>query len=123
MFVETDSPNLGKSSNAGVKDANDMFIQDFAATYKVSQRFMLDAGLLLMEQSYNHNQSAATLLSTDYGPYTFVESGPFLESGSAATTARAPAATSSRITSSTASGSTTASAAPTPRMTCATPGA
>jgi hypothetical protein len=76
VFVETDSPNLGKSSNAGVKDAGDVFIQDFAATYKFSQAFMLDGGLLLLDQTYNHNQSAASLLATDYGPYSFVESAP-----------------------------------------------
>ena len=79
VFIDTDSPNLGKSSNTGVKDANDVYIQDFAATYKFAQGFMLDGGLLLMEQTYNHNQSAATLLTTDYGPYTFVESGPLAE--------------------------------------------
>jgi hypothetical protein len=76
VFLDTDSPNLGKSSNAGVKDTGDVFIQDFAATYKFSQGFMLDAGLLLLDQSYNHNQSAASLLATDYGSYTFVESAP-----------------------------------------------
>jgi hypothetical protein len=76
VFMDTDSPNLGKSNVAGVKDAGDVFIQDFAATYKFSQGFMLDAGMLLLEQSYNHNQSAATLLAVDYGPYTFVESVP-----------------------------------------------
>ncbi|MGE0640050.1 MAG: porin [Thermoanaerobaculia bacterium] len=76
IFLETDSPNLGKSNNAGVKDANDVYIQDFVATYKFSKQFMLDAGMLLLEQSYNHNQSAASLLTTDYGPYSFVESGP-----------------------------------------------
>ena len=32
--------------------------------------------MLLLEQSYNHNQSAATLMPVDYGPYTFVESAP-----------------------------------------------
>lgn len=79
VFFETDSPNLGKSNNAGVKDANDMFIQDFVATYKFSNQFMLDGGMLLVEPSYNHNQSAATLLATDYGPYSFVESGPLAE--------------------------------------------
>jgi hypothetical protein len=79
VFFETDSPNLGKSNNAGVKDANDMFIQDFAVTYKFSNQFMLDGGMLLVEPSYNHNQSAATLLATDYGPYSFVESGPLAE--------------------------------------------
>lgn len=76
VFLETDSPNLGKSSNAGIKDTGDAFIQDFAATYKFSQGFMLDGGLLLLEQSYNHNQSAASLLTVDYGPYSFVESAP-----------------------------------------------
>jgi len=76
VFFETDSPNLGKSNNAGVKDAGDVFIQDFAVTYKFSNQFMLDGGMLLAEPSYNHTQSAATLLATDYGPYSFVESGP-----------------------------------------------
>lgn len=79
VFMETDSPNLGKSNNAGVKDAGDVFIQDFVATYKFSPQFMLDGGMLLVEPSYNHNQSAAALLATDYGPYTFVESGPMGE--------------------------------------------
>ena len=76
VFLETDSPNLGKSSNTGVKDAGDVFIQDFAVTYKPSKTFNLDAGMLLPALSYNHTQSAASLLATDYGPYTFVESGP-----------------------------------------------
>ncbi|HSF40698.1 MAG TPA: hypothetical protein VLT87_12965 [Thermoanaerobaculia bacterium] len=76
VFLETDSPNLGKSNTAGVKDAGDVFIQDFAATYKFSQGFMLEGGMLLLEQSYNHNQSAASLMTVDYGPYTFVESAP-----------------------------------------------
>jgi hypothetical protein len=79
VFVETDSPNLGKANNAGVKDTGNVFIQDFAATYKFSQAFLLDGGLLLMEQTYNHNQSAASLLTLDYGPYTFVESTPLQE--------------------------------------------
>jgi len=76
IFLETDSPNLGKSNNAGVKDANDIFIQDFVVTYKASQAFHFDAGMILPAISYNHTQSAASLLATDYGPYTFVESGP-----------------------------------------------
>lgn len=76
IFMDTDSPNLGKSNNAGVKDTGDVFIQDFVASYKFSQGFILDGGLLLLDQSYNHNQSAATLLAVDFGPYTFVESAP-----------------------------------------------
>ena len=76
VFMETDSPNLGKSNNAGVKDANDVYIQDFVVTYKFTPKLMLDGGMLLLDQSYNHLQSAASLLTTDYGPYSFVESGP-----------------------------------------------
>ena len=76
VFLETDSPNLGKSNNSGVKDAGDVFIQDFAVTYKPTKTFNFDAGMLLPALSYNHTQSAASLLATDYGPYTFVESGP-----------------------------------------------
>lgn len=79
IFVETDSPNLGKSTNAGVKDSGDVYIQDFVATYKVSPAFQLDGGMLLMEQSYNHNQSAASLMTLDYGGYSFVESAPLAE--------------------------------------------
>jgi hypothetical protein len=79
VFLDTDSPNLGKSNNAGVKDTGDVYIQDFAATWKFAQQFMLDGGLLLLEQTYNHNQSAASLMPVDYGPYTFVESGPLGE--------------------------------------------
>lgn len=76
VFLETDSPNLGKSANNGVKDAGDVFIQDFVATWKFSPAFQLDGGMLLTEQSYNHNQSAASLMTLDYGPYSFVESAP-----------------------------------------------
>jgi hypothetical protein len=72
VFVETDSPNLGKAT-AGVKDAGTIFIQDFVATYKFSQAFMVDGGMLLVDDTYNHMQSAATLLPLDYGPYTFNE--------------------------------------------------
>ncbi|HEV7507972.1 MAG TPA: hypothetical protein VGS07_24015 [Thermoanaerobaculia bacterium] len=75
IFVDTDSPNLGKAT-AGVKDTGNIFIQDFAATYKFAQAFQLDGGLLLMEQDYNHNQSAASLMTLDYGAYTFNESTP-----------------------------------------------
>lgn|GEM_PF-2892286 len=39
----------------------------------------LDGGLILVPTSYNHLQSAATHLVLDYGPYTFVESGPMQE--------------------------------------------
>lgn len=77
FFFETDSPNLGKGTSSGSKGASDIFIQDFVVTYKPqSDAFNLDVGMMLNEVSYNSNQSAATLLATDYGPYSFVWSGP-----------------------------------------------
>jgi Phosphate-selective porin O and P len=75
-FFETDSPNLGKGSSSG-KGASDIYIQDFVITYKPgSDAFNLDVGMLLNEVSYNSNQSAASLMATDYGQYSFVWSGP-----------------------------------------------
>jgi hypothetical protein len=75
IFFDTDSPNLGKATN-GVKDTGNIFVQDFVATWKFAKAFQLDGGLLLMEQDYNHNQSAASLMALDYGGYTFNESTP-----------------------------------------------
>lgn len=76
VFFETDVPNVGKGNPDGSKNTQDVFIQDAHATYAHDARFNIDAGLLLLAQSYNHEQSAATLMALDYGPYTFVESGP-----------------------------------------------
>ncbi len=77
FFLETDSPNLGKAGAGGVKGAGDIFIQDFAVTYKPqSDAFNLDLGMLLVETSHNSNQSAVSLMAVDYGPYSFASSGP-----------------------------------------------
>jgi len=77
FFFETDSPNLGKGNADGTKVSEDVFIQDFVVTYKPqSDAFLLDVGMMLNEVSYNSNQSAASLLATDYGQYSFVWSGP-----------------------------------------------
>jgi hypothetical protein len=74
FFFETDSPNLGKGSPKG---SSDVFIQDFVVTYKPGgDAFMLDTGMLLAANTYNSNQSAVSLMTTDYGPYSFVWSGP-----------------------------------------------
>lgn len=73
FFFETDSPNLGK----GAKGENDIYIQDFVVTYKPGgDAFNLDVGMLLDPITYNSNQSAATLMATDYGPYTFAWAAP-----------------------------------------------
>ncbi len=77
FFMETDSPNLGKAGAGGTKNAGDIYIQDFVVTYKPgSDAFNLDTGMLLIETSHNSNQSAVSLMTVDYGPYSFVSSGP-----------------------------------------------
>jgi len=77
FFLETDSPNLGKGDGNGGKNTGDVYIQDFVITWKPqSDAFNLDIGMLLSELSYNSNQSAVSLMATDYGPYSFVWSGP-----------------------------------------------
>jgi hypothetical protein len=76
IFVDTDVPNLGKGNADGTKNNADLFIQDFIVTYAFRKEFQLDGGMLLTGQTYNHLQSAASLLALDYGPYTFNESTP-----------------------------------------------
>ncbi len=82
FFVETDDPNLGKtvpdlSTNpTGAKDAGNLYIQDAVLTYTANSVFMVDAGMILVPLGHEHNQSAATLLPIDYGPYDFTESTP-----------------------------------------------
>lgn len=76
VFFDTDAPNLGKGNADGSKNNADMFIQDFIVTYAFSKEFQLDGGMLLLGQTYNHLQSAASLMALDYGPYTFNESTP-----------------------------------------------
>lgn len=75
-FFETDSPNLGKSDAAGNKTGGDVFIQDFFVTYTHNPSFKVDLGLILIPLSRNSTQSAATHLASDYGPYSFLNSGP-----------------------------------------------
>jgi hypothetical protein len=75
FFLETDSPNLGKSDATGAKNAGDIYFQDFFVTYTQSDAFKVDMGMILIPLSRNSTQSAATLLASDYGPYSFLESG------------------------------------------------
>ena len=76
-FFETDSPNVGKGTGTtGAKDAGFVYMQDAFVSYNHSDAFKVDVGMMLLAQSHNHIQSAASLLPVDYGAYTFVESGP-----------------------------------------------
>lgn len=75
-FIETDSPNLGKSDVAGVKDANDVYIQDAFFTYEQGDPLKIDLGLMLVPFARNAVQSSASLLASEYGPYTYLASVP-----------------------------------------------
>jgi hypothetical protein len=79
LFFETDAPNLGRTGADGSKGDSDVFIQDFVLTYSLGENLFLDGGMLLTDLSYNHSQSAASHMLLDYGPYTFLESGPLDE--------------------------------------------
>lgn len=75
FFVETDSPNLGKSTSAGTKNAQPaIYLQDAYVEWKLRDAIAIDAGLMLISPSRNGLQSAASLLPIDYGPHTFANS-------------------------------------------------
>ena len=76
FFFETDSPNLGKAGAGGTKGTSDVYIQDMVLTYNASDALNVDVGMLLNAESYNSNQSATSLMAVDYGPYSFLHSGP-----------------------------------------------
>jgi len=75
FFLETDSPNLGKAKPDGSK-SSDLYVQDAFVTYSTGDAFKIDAGMMLMPLSHNHETSAGQLAPVDYGPFTFVESDP-----------------------------------------------
>ena len=75
FFFDTDSPNLGKGE-AGGKNTADIFIQDFFVTWSTGDQFKLDGGMILVPICYNCTQSAASLMSVDYGPHSFLTCVP-----------------------------------------------
>lgn len=76
FFIETDSPNLGKSTATGRKVEENVFLQDVILTFTFRDEIQLDAGLLLVPISHNSTQGATTLLAVDYGAYSFLASEP-----------------------------------------------
>ena len=74
FFFETDNPNLGKTPKA----LNSGFItQDAFLEWKPrSSAFIVDAGLMLPPLCRNCLESAASLLSLDYGSFSFTEGAP-----------------------------------------------
>jgi hypothetical protein len=74
VYFDTDDPNLGKGTGTGAKNtATTMYIQDFVVTYSLAHEFMIDGGEILTPNSYNHLQSAGSLLPLDYGAFSFNE--------------------------------------------------
>jgi Phosphate-selective porin O and P len=76
FFVETDTPNLGRTLATGKNITPATIIQDAYGEFKHSNAFAIDAGLMFVPFSRNSVQSAATLLPIDYGAYTFSQSAP-----------------------------------------------
>lgn len=76
LFLDTDSPNLGKAGADGKRTEATMYIQDLVLTYQVSSAWKVDVGKLLVAHSYHSGQGAVSLLGLDYGPYAFVTSAP-----------------------------------------------
>jgi len=76
FFVETDSPNLGKTMANGKNIQPAMILQDAYGEFKATEAFAIDAGLMFIPFSRNFLQSAASLLPIDYGAHTYDLSGP-----------------------------------------------
>jgi hypothetical protein len=75
FFFMTDNPNLGKAVGATAKAPGTGFIiQDAFLEWKPANEFILDAGLILIPLCRNCLQSAAALLSLDYGTWSFQNS-------------------------------------------------
>lgn len=73
FFFETDSPNYGKSV-AGAKTGSSMIVQDAFVSWKLSEAFTIDGGMILTGIAHNSLQSAASLVAIDYGSYSFLYS-------------------------------------------------
>jgi hypothetical protein len=76
FFIETDSPNLGKYTGTSKTISTGFILQDAMVSWKFSDEFILDGGLILTGIARNSLQSAASLMAIDYGPYSFLYSAP-----------------------------------------------
>ena len=75
FFIDTDSPNIGKTVN-GTKTGASVIVQDAFLSWKLAEEVTIDGGLMLTGIAHNSLQGATTLLPIDYGPYSFLFSGP-----------------------------------------------
>ncbi|HYU23804.1 MAG TPA: hypothetical protein VEO74_01255 [Thermoanaerobaculia bacterium] len=77
FFYETDNPNLGKAPKTLGSGfiTQDAFVE-WKALGATNNSLNIDAGLMLPPLCRNCLESAASLLSLDYGSFSFVESTP-----------------------------------------------
>src|SRR6266540_4693445 len=77
FFFETDNPNLGKAPKTLGSGfiTQDAFVE-WKALGATNNSLIIDAGLMLPPLCRNCLESAASLLSLDYGSFSFVESTP-----------------------------------------------
>jgi hypothetical protein len=74
LFFDTDNPNLGKGNADGTKNVNtSTFIQDLVVGYAFAHELHLEAGEMLLPTSFDHVSGASTLLTLDFGAFTFNE--------------------------------------------------
>lgn len=78
FFFETDSPNLGKVVS-GAKTTSGFIVQDAFLSWKLSDEFIVDAGLILTGIAHNSLQGATSLMAIDYGPSSFLYSAATAE--------------------------------------------
>lgn len=82
FFMGTISLNMGKAGADGRRNEPGLSILDFLLTYRLGENWHVDAGKMMVANSYNHGQGATTLLGIDRGPHVFTTSGPLgLHSG------------------------------------------
>ena len=72
FFFETDNPNLGKKNLSALTTG--LVVQDAIFEAKLADEFILQGGLILIPFCRNCNQAATTLMSIDYGAYSFLQS-------------------------------------------------
>jgi hypothetical protein len=73
FFVQTDAANLGKVLPGGKNIAPSVIVQDAFASVKVADALTFDTGLIFVPGSRDNLTLTATLLTIDYGPFTFAD--------------------------------------------------
>lgn len=76
FFIDTDAPNLGKSVGNTKTISSGLILQDAFVDFKPTPNVDLFGGLIIIPLCRNCMQSATNLFALDYGPFSFLQSGP-----------------------------------------------